>query len=113
MSDPPPARPPARPLTQLHLCTCTRRCAEAGSPLLRSGCVAAFALNVSGGTGEELLALVAELRPETPVADAQLHELCRGIADAVREPAPSRLCACPPLPATKPFERWTARDNHP
>jgi hypothetical protein len=82
--------------------------AEAGSPLLRSGCVAAFALNVSGGTGEELLALVAELRPEMPVADAQLRELCRGIADAVREPAPARLCACPPLPAFAPAREMPA-----
>ena len=31
----------------------------------------------------------------------------------LRLPAPARLCACPPLPASKPFERWTARDNHP
>ena len=68
----------------------------------------AFALNVSGGTGEELLALVAELRPEMPVADAQLRELCRGIADAVREPAPARLCACPPLPAFAPAREMPA-----
>jgi len=62
-------------------------CAESGAPTrLRPGCCAAFALDFAGGSTEERLVLVAELRPEAEsIPGGELEQLCQVVAEAVRE----------------------------